>query len=1279
MRLIYCFAFVAGPIFIVANPQGMNVAQGSASVMQVPGQLEITPSDRSILYWDSFSIETGETTRFIQPSVDSIVVNKVLGADVSRLMGCLQANGQVYLVNPNGVLIGPNGRIDTGGFIAATMDMHFDDRLDMLSLHIEKSAMGDIVHLGAIATTNGPVALLARSVDIQGSIDAKGPEILLAPIENSQVYIRPDGYSLNEIREIVQLCNAERLAINIGQAIDATNIAVENGTIFLRASENIDIASTGSLNASQGSVFALAEQAFTCHGSVMAEEGQIHLFAQEISIPEGTIQTSGPSRGGEILIGGDQTRALAGRLYASQVSVDTDACIHADAWQSGPGGTVVLWANDTTSLHGEVTAKTLGTDGAGGFIEISGRNTLAITSSPSAYSASPFPGTLLLDPGSITINHGSTVGPPVYGDSYIQGLLGSQNVIISTASGSSGPETITIGTNVFISWSTYNLTFSAGQNIIVTSGSHFSVGNGSSLTLATTNPVGSQPAGGYDGILIEAITISGAGSVSITGVGGTNDSTTTCNGVNVTNGASISVNGTVTIAGYGGGSAVTGGNNDVGVVLNGVVVDSINNSVTIHGIGGTYTGFPYQANTGVSINQTSVSAGTNLSITGTPGGSVNNTYGVFVNASSFTSSSGVLDLTGSTIGVAGSISCFDTAGTSPIFISGDLILTADTTITCSGTTTFSSAITSLAGNHRLTITAQASTNPLFILNGNIGTSAIPLGYLEIDRSSSLFAAAIYADDISISLPSLGPVSIYASGNVSLTGPTLLGSLSIYSNGITIVEASGLHQDLLLNSSSTSYIFAYLGFSGSPMGNITINADGGCLFQSGGEVYADSINVTGTLSLGTGGASIFTSGDQTFTTFSNAQDLTLNSTSGSITFLGMGNVGVPLGNVSITAGNGTYFSNTIYANSIQITGAVQLQNASSIYTSGNQQFASIGGAQDLTLNSTSGSITFTGIGTSSVPLGNVALTAGDPTYGIAVNGSIYANTLTLNSLCTSATGISITTSANSFSVNHTLTSSGNCAITANGIACNSMLTAAGNLTLTSSSAISVGDNTHCTSSGTGTIAMTASGNISIGNSALVQIANGDITLLAGTNITSGTSSTVQTTSASGNITIVCDNNNPTPPSVGSGYLSFGSGTILCTNNCLGGGKVLLYTTKPGVNTFPSTINATSYTPGSYNTVTGLYVPGTNEYVGYWYNVPPYPPDPPFEVIYKSAPSNPPIVSPTTHQQIQVATIQSTTTTTTTVTNLNMSVSAGQSSPTPSQSCKGTPAISIRTGG
>ena len=83
-------------------------------------EMTIHASDHAILHWDSFSIGEAETTRFIQGSETAAVLNRVIGIEPSQLLGQLLSDGKVYLVNPSGVIIGKNGCIDVGSFIASS-------------------------------------------------------------------------------------------------------------------------------------------------------------------------------------------------------------------------------------------------------------------------------------------------------------------------------------------------------------------------------------------------------------------------------------------------------------------------------------------------------------------------------------------------------------------------------------------------------------------------------------------------------------------------------------------------------------------------------------------------------------------------------------------------------------------------------------------------------------------------------------------------------------------------------------------------------------------------------------------------------------------------------------------------------------------------------------------------------------------------------------------------------------------------------------------------------
>src|SRR3990172_2393755 len=110
--------FSAGNVF--ALPAGQQVVNGQASFITQGNNLTITNSPNSIINWQGFSINNNEAVRFIQQCGSSSVLNRVIGQDPSRILGLLQSNGRVFLINPNGILFGQGARIDVNGFFAST-------------------------------------------------------------------------------------------------------------------------------------------------------------------------------------------------------------------------------------------------------------------------------------------------------------------------------------------------------------------------------------------------------------------------------------------------------------------------------------------------------------------------------------------------------------------------------------------------------------------------------------------------------------------------------------------------------------------------------------------------------------------------------------------------------------------------------------------------------------------------------------------------------------------------------------------------------------------------------------------------------------------------------------------------------------------------------------------------------------------------------------------------------------------------------------------------------
>jgi filamentous hemagglutinin family protein len=127
-RMVAALA-AALPGLVIANPGGHQIIHGQVGVQQQGSTLNITASDRAVINWQQFSIQPGETTRFIQPSSTASVLNRVVGQDPSKILGNLIANGRVFLINPNGVLFGAGAKVDTAGLVASTLNIKTEDFL----------------------------------------------------------------------------------------------------------------------------------------------------------------------------------------------------------------------------------------------------------------------------------------------------------------------------------------------------------------------------------------------------------------------------------------------------------------------------------------------------------------------------------------------------------------------------------------------------------------------------------------------------------------------------------------------------------------------------------------------------------------------------------------------------------------------------------------------------------------------------------------------------------------------------------------------------------------------------------------------------------------------------------------------------------------------------------------------------------------------------------------------------------------------------------------------
>ncbi len=166
-----------------ALPDGATVIHGGANVNRNGQTMTIQQTtQQAIINWNGFSISANELVQFLQPGVTASVLNRVTGVDPSVINGILQGNGNIFLINPNGVLIGPGGMVNAGGFLASTLELSNSDFLTG-NLRFKQGSGHDLaalVNQGQIKVTDGGfVVLMAPSVANEGLIVAKNGEVAL--------------------------------------------------------------------------------------------------------------------------------------------------------------------------------------------------------------------------------------------------------------------------------------------------------------------------------------------------------------------------------------------------------------------------------------------------------------------------------------------------------------------------------------------------------------------------------------------------------------------------------------------------------------------------------------------------------------------------------------------------------------------------------------------------------------------------------------------------------------------------------------------------------------------------------------------------------------------------------------------------------------------------------------------------------------------------------------------------------------------------------------------
>lgn len=439
-QLKSAFAAWAAGLYIIgtgatayALPEGGQVAAGQAAITTAGSTMTIAQQTaQAIINWQNFGIGSGEAVHINQPNSQAMLLNRVIGSNPSEIFGQLTANGQVILVNPNGVFFRPGSSVDVGGLTASTLNIANEDFLKG-QLRFAGDSQNPVINAGNITAQNGYVNLLAKEVVNEGIIAAQTGSVNLAAGSGMSLDYNGDGKMTVAVTD-----GAYQSAVANKKLIQA-----DGGLVVMTASGKD----------------ALMDSAVNNSGMIQAN-------------------TLGEAKG-QISLTGD--------------NIATTGTISADGGSNGHGGTIKIIANHKTAVDGQLSAQGGQLAGDGGFIETSGDVVrIGDRSSIQANAPQGKAGQWLIDPVDITISDDGTDATELGTNirtSFITDTLGKgTGVTLDTHRDGYDGGRITVNgeINVKSNHNSATLTLKANQAININKNITFTGEKAPNLTLETT-------------------------------------------------------------------------------------------------------------------------------------------------------------------------------------------------------------------------------------------------------------------------------------------------------------------------------------------------------------------------------------------------------------------------------------------------------------------------------------------------------------------------------------------------------------------------------------------------------------------------------------------------------------------------------------------------------------------------------------------------------------------------------------------------------------------------
>ncbi|EEF5969248.1 filamentous hemagglutinin N-terminal domain-containing protein [Salmonella enterica] len=395
-------------------PTGGQIVGGQGSISTSGNQMTIHQQTQNMAAnWHSFDIGKNNTVQFVQPNSSSVALNRVTGASGSQIMGTLKANGQVFILNPNGVLFGKNARVDVGGLVASTKNISTTDFMKgQYTLSGSGNPGAQVVNQGSLTTSKGGYIVLAgERVSNSGTVTTPSGKTILAAGKTVTLQLDNGGLTsvsvngsvvnaLVENQGLISATNGQVYLTAKGQDMLLNTVVNNSGTVEAKGLANRG----GEIVLNGGDSGVVSQSGHLLADSQTGQGGKITLEGQNIYLAGGSLTTAtGKTGGGEVYVGGGWQGQDSHIKNASKVVMDKAATVDVSATENGNGGTAVLWSDDYTNFRGTVLAKGGAKSGDGGRVETSSHRNLQASGAVDASARAGHGGEWLLDPTDVTI------------------------------------------------------------------------------------------------------------------------------------------------------------------------------------------------------------------------------------------------------------------------------------------------------------------------------------------------------------------------------------------------------------------------------------------------------------------------------------------------------------------------------------------------------------------------------------------------------------------------------------------------------------------------------------------------------------------------------------------------------------------------------------------------------------------------------------------------------------------------------------------------------------